>query len=153
MERSIKWYENVLGCKLVKERDNPDYKYKLAFMGEGQQSLCRQTHSCLTQRRRGLAHACMSLICIYGRGCRRFTGGVTCCLQAAGCTWMLLMPELLGIMRRVVHAAQGLLTAVISWGVTCGAAWSRKRVRSCVLVRSDVQDSCFYKHCCTGWCP
>ena len=39
LERSIKWYENVLGCKLVKERDNPDYKYKLAFMGGGS-NLC-----------------------------------------------------------------------------------------------------------------
>lgn len=44
LERSIKWYESVLGCKLVKERDNPDYKYKLAFMG-GASSLCRRTHS------------------------------------------------------------------------------------------------------------
>eukprot|EP00891_Asterochloris_glomerata_P009554 jgi/Astpho2/9554/Aster-03835 len=35
LERSIKWYKSVLGCKLVKERDNPDYKYKLAFMAYG----------------------------------------------------------------------------------------------------------------------
>ena len=53
LERSIKWYENVLGCKLVKERDNPDYKYKLAFMGGGS-SLCRQSYNCLTRRRRSL---------------------------------------------------------------------------------------------------
>jgi lactoylglutathione lyase len=35
LERSKKFYQEVLGCKLVKERDNPDYKYKLAFMAYG----------------------------------------------------------------------------------------------------------------------
>ena len=95
LERSIKWYENVLGCKLVKERDNPDYKYKLAFMGGGS-SLCRQIHSCLTRRRLSLARACISLICIYGRGCWRFTGGVICCLQAAGRICMLASAQASG---------------------------------------------------------
>lgn len=66
LERSIKWYKSVLGCKLVKERDNPDYKYKLAFMG-GASSLCRRTHSLLTWRRLSLPCACMCLICICGR--------------------------------------------------------------------------------------
>ena len=81
LERSINWYEKVLGCKLVKERDNPDYKYKLAFMGGGSSSLCRQIYSCLTQRRHSSACACMSLICLYSR---------TCCLQAADCIGMLV---------------------------------------------------------------
>ena len=87
LERSIKWYESVLGCKLVKERDNPDYKYKLAFMGGGS-TWCKRSHSCQTRRQLNSSHACMSLICIHGRCCQLYARGVTGCLQAAGCFGM-----------------------------------------------------------------
>jgi lactoylglutathione lyase len=33
LERSIGFYTSVLGMKLLRERDNPEYKYKLAFLG------------------------------------------------------------------------------------------------------------------------
>eukprot|EP00877_Chromochloris_zofingiensis_P005126 jgi/Chrzof1/14614/Cz09g09150.t1 len=35
LQRSIDWYQNVLGMKLLRTRDNPEYKYTLAFMGYG----------------------------------------------------------------------------------------------------------------------
>ena len=35
LQRSIDIYTNVLGMKLLRTSDNPEYKYKLAFMGYG----------------------------------------------------------------------------------------------------------------------
>lgn len=35
LERSIKWYTEVLGMKLLRTRENPEYKYTLAFVGYG----------------------------------------------------------------------------------------------------------------------
>lgn len=35
LQRSIKWYQEVLGMKLLRTRDVPEYKYTLAFMGYG----------------------------------------------------------------------------------------------------------------------
>ena len=32
LERSIDFYTNVLGMKLLRTSDNPEYKYKLAFL-------------------------------------------------------------------------------------------------------------------------
>jgi lactoylglutathione lyase len=37
LDRSIKWYTDVLGCKLIRTRDNPEYKYTLAFLGFGEE--------------------------------------------------------------------------------------------------------------------
>lgn len=33
LDRSIKFYTEVLGCKLLRTRDNPEYRYTLAFLG------------------------------------------------------------------------------------------------------------------------
>ena len=35
LQRSIDFYSNVLGMKLLRTSDNPEYKYTLAFMGYG----------------------------------------------------------------------------------------------------------------------
>lgn len=35
LQRSIKWYEEVMGMTLLRTRDNPEYKYTLAFLGYG----------------------------------------------------------------------------------------------------------------------
>lgn len=35
LQRSIDWYQNVMGMKLLRTRDNPEYKYTLAFMSYG----------------------------------------------------------------------------------------------------------------------
>lgn len=35
LQRSIDFYTNVLGMKLLRTSDNPEYKYKLAFVGYG----------------------------------------------------------------------------------------------------------------------
>ncbi len=35
LQRSIDFYSNVLGMKLLRTSDNPEYKYKLAFLGYG----------------------------------------------------------------------------------------------------------------------
>ncbi|HEY5801113.1 MAG TPA: lactoylglutathione lyase [Burkholderiaceae bacterium] len=35
LPRSIAFYTEVLGMRLLRERDNPEYKYKLAFLGYG----------------------------------------------------------------------------------------------------------------------
>ena len=35
LQRSIDFYTNVLGMKLLRTSDNPEYKYTLAFMGYG----------------------------------------------------------------------------------------------------------------------
>jgi lactoylglutathione lyase len=35
LQRSIDFYTNVLGMKLLRTRDNPEYKYTLAFLGYG----------------------------------------------------------------------------------------------------------------------
>ena len=35
LQRSIDFYTNVLGMKMLRTSDNPEYKYKLAFMGYG----------------------------------------------------------------------------------------------------------------------
>jgi lactoylglutathione lyase len=36
LQRSIDFYTRVLGMKLLRTRDNPEYKYTLAFVGYGQ---------------------------------------------------------------------------------------------------------------------
>ena len=33
LERSIEFYTNVLGMRLLRRRENPEYKYPLAFLG------------------------------------------------------------------------------------------------------------------------
>eukprot|EP00878_Enallax_costatus_P000978 GHUV01001110.1.p1 GENE.GHUV01001110.1~~GHUV01001110.1.p1 ORF type:complete len:315 (+),score=58.46 GHUV01001110.1:162-1106(+) len=38
LQKSIDWYRNVLGMKLLRTRDVPDYKYTLAFMGYGDEN-------------------------------------------------------------------------------------------------------------------
>jgi lactoylglutathione lyase len=35
LQRSIDFYTSVLGMKLLRTSDNPEYKYKLAFLGYG----------------------------------------------------------------------------------------------------------------------
>lgn len=35
LQRAIHFYTNVLGMKLLRTSDNPEYKYKLAFLGYG----------------------------------------------------------------------------------------------------------------------
>ncbi len=35
LQRSIDFYTNVLGMKLLRTRDNPEYKYTLAYLGYG----------------------------------------------------------------------------------------------------------------------
>lgn len=35
LQRSIDFYTRVLGMKLLRTRDNPEYKYTLAFVGYG----------------------------------------------------------------------------------------------------------------------
>jgi lactoylglutathione lyase len=35
LQRSIDFYTNVLGMKLLRTSDNPEYKYSLAFLGYG----------------------------------------------------------------------------------------------------------------------
>jgi len=35
LQRSIDFYSNVLGMKLLRKSDNPEYKYTLAFLGYG----------------------------------------------------------------------------------------------------------------------
>jgi lactoylglutathione lyase len=35
LQRSIDFYTTVLGMKLLRTSDNPEYKYKLAFLGYG----------------------------------------------------------------------------------------------------------------------
>src|SRR5450830_1324048 len=35
LQRSIDFYTNVLGMKLLRTNDNPEYKYTLAFVGYG----------------------------------------------------------------------------------------------------------------------
>jgi lactoylglutathione lyase len=38
LERSIRFYSDVLGMKLLRTTDRPEQKYKLAFVGYGQES-------------------------------------------------------------------------------------------------------------------
>ena len=35
LQRSIDFYTSVMGMKLLRQRDNPEYKYTLAFLGYG----------------------------------------------------------------------------------------------------------------------
>ena len=35
LERSIRYYTNVFGMKLIRTSENPEYKYSLAFVGYG----------------------------------------------------------------------------------------------------------------------
>ena len=35
LERSVKFYTQVLGMQLLRKSENPDYKYTLAFLGYG----------------------------------------------------------------------------------------------------------------------
>ena len=35
LDKSIKYYTEALGMQLLKKKDNPDYKYTLAFLGYG----------------------------------------------------------------------------------------------------------------------
>lgn len=37
LERSIKFYTEVLGMKLLRQSDNEEYKYSLAFVGYGEE--------------------------------------------------------------------------------------------------------------------
>lgn len=34
LDRSIQFYTEVMGMRLLRKRDNPEYKYTLAFLGE-----------------------------------------------------------------------------------------------------------------------
>ncbi len=38
LQRSIDFYTNVLGMKLLRTSENPEYKYSLAFVGYGEES-------------------------------------------------------------------------------------------------------------------
>ncbi|MCL1039998.1 lactoylglutathione lyase [Shewanella corallii] len=38
LERSIAFYTQVLGMKLLRQSENPEYKYTLAFVGYGEES-------------------------------------------------------------------------------------------------------------------
>jgi len=38
LERSIRFYSDVLGMKLLRSTDRPEQKYRLAFVGYGQES-------------------------------------------------------------------------------------------------------------------
>ena len=38
LERSIAFYTNVMGMKLLRQSENPEYKYTLAFVGYGEES-------------------------------------------------------------------------------------------------------------------
>ena len=38
LDRSITFYTNVLGMKLLRKSENPSYKYTLAFLGYGEES-------------------------------------------------------------------------------------------------------------------
>ena len=38
LQRSIDFYTRVLGMQLLRESDNPEYKYRLAFVGYGPES-------------------------------------------------------------------------------------------------------------------
>lgn len=38
LQRSIQFYTNVLGMKLLRQSDNTEYKYSLAFVGYGEES-------------------------------------------------------------------------------------------------------------------
>ena len=38
LQRSIDFYTRVLGMTLLRESDNPEYKYRLAFVGYGPES-------------------------------------------------------------------------------------------------------------------
>lgn len=38
LERSIKFYTEVLGMRLLRQSENPEYKYTLAFLGYGDES-------------------------------------------------------------------------------------------------------------------
>lgn len=38
LQRSIEFYTNVLGMKLLRTSENPEYKYSLAFVGYGEES-------------------------------------------------------------------------------------------------------------------
>ncbi|STW39636.1 Lactoylglutathione lyase [Klebsiella pneumoniae] len=38
LQRSIDFYANVLGMKLLRTSENPEYKYSLAFVGYGEES-------------------------------------------------------------------------------------------------------------------
>ncbi|MCP5325771.1 MAG: lactoylglutathione lyase [Oceanospirillaceae bacterium] len=38
LQRSINFYCNVMGMQLLRQRDNPEYQYTLAFLGYGPES-------------------------------------------------------------------------------------------------------------------
>ena len=38
LDKSIKFYTEVLGMKLLRTRENPEYKYTLAFLGYGDEN-------------------------------------------------------------------------------------------------------------------
>ena len=38
LQRSVEFYTNVLGMKLLRTSENPEYKYSLAFVGYGPES-------------------------------------------------------------------------------------------------------------------
>ena len=37
LDASIKYYTEALGLTLLRKKDNPDYKYTLAFLGYGEE--------------------------------------------------------------------------------------------------------------------
>ena len=41
LERSIRFYTDVLGMSLLRRSENPEYKYSLAFLGFGGAGLVR----------------------------------------------------------------------------------------------------------------
>lgn len=40
LDASIKYYTECLGMKLIRTRDNPEYKYTLAFLGYEDEDKC-----------------------------------------------------------------------------------------------------------------
>lgn len=38
LQRAIKFYTEVMGMKLLRQSENPEYKYSLAFVGYGEES-------------------------------------------------------------------------------------------------------------------
>ena len=54
LQRSIKFYTEVLGMKLLRTTDRPEQKYSLAFVGYGTETAARGARAHLQLRRRAL---------------------------------------------------------------------------------------------------
>jgi lactoylglutathione lyase len=85
LDRSIKFYTEVLGMKLLKQREVPDYKYTLAFVGygpESEQTVLELTYNWGTetyQSGNGFGHIAIEVEDVY-RACdqiKRLGGQVT----------------------------------------------------------------------------